>query len=106
MRRARQARAERRGATAPVHASSLPVVSLLALASAHVHRSGGGLSTLAIVLACVAGVLALACAAYLLARALAWEPRWASELRHAAAEAGFRASATWSEFTDWARLGR
>jgi hypothetical protein len=26
-------------------------------------------------------------------------------LRHAMAEAGFRASATWAEFSDWVRLG-
>ena len=40
-----------------------------------------------------------------LARRRAYEPRWWLSLRHALAEAGFRASATWAEFTDWLRLG-
>lgn len=77
----------------------------LAAAAAPTHHSGG-LSTIAIVIACVAGALAVLSLAYALAQALAWEPRWASEMRHAASEAGFRASATWREFADWARLGR
>jgi len=81
--------------------------ALLAAGAAHVHpASGGGTSTGAILLAVLAGVLVLACLAWALARMLAWEPAWAPSLRHALAEAGFRASATWSEFADWARLGR
>jgi hypothetical protein len=47
----------------------------------------------------------LACLAWALARTLAFEPHWTLSLRHAVAEAGFRASATWAEFSDWARLG-
>jgi hypothetical protein len=54
----------------------------------------------------LAGLLALACLAWGLARMLAYEPRWVQSLRHALAEGGFRASATWAEFADWARLGR
>jgi hypothetical protein len=64
------------------------------------------LSTSAIVIAVLAALLVLACAAWALARRSAFEPRWLLSLRHAMAEAGFRASATWSEFADWARLGR
>jgi hypothetical protein len=41
-----------------------------------------------------------------LARWWAWEPRWLVRWRHATAEAGWRASAAWAEFTDWLRLGR
>ena len=67
---------------------------------------GGGLSTGALLLAVLAAVLVLGCLGWAMARALAWEPEWILSLRHALAEAGFRASATWSEFTDWARLGR
>jgi cobalamin biosynthesis Mg chelatase CobN len=64
------------------------------------------LSTGAIVIAVLAALLVLACAAWALARSSAFEPHWLLSLRHAMAEAGFRASATWSEFADWARLGR
>jgi hypothetical protein len=71
---------------------------------ARAHR-GGGLSTAAIALAAFAGLLALACAAWGVARLLAYEPHWARSARHAVAEAGFRTSSTWAEFTDWIRLG-
>ena len=36
----------------------------------------------------------------------AWEPAWTGRLRHAAGEAGWRASSTWAEFTDFVRFGR
>lgn len=39
-------------------------------------------------------------------RWLAWEPEWLVRARHATAEAGWRTSAAWAEFTDWVRLGR
>ncbi|HXP37808.1 MAG TPA: hypothetical protein VN817_08580 [Solirubrobacteraceae bacterium] len=64
------------------------------------------LSTGAIVIAALALLLLLGCIAWALARRRAFEPHWLLSLRHATAEAGFRASATWSEFADWARLGR
>jgi cobalamin biosynthesis Mg chelatase CobN len=63
-------------------------------------------STGAIALAVVAALLVLACLGWALARRRAFEPHWLLSLRHAIAEAGFRVSATWAEFTDWARLGR
>jgi hypothetical protein len=63
------------------------------------------LSTLAIVVAVLGALLIVACVAWALARQLAIEPHWWLSLRHAMAEAGFRASATWAEFTDWVRLG-
>jgi hypothetical protein len=71
-------------------------------------RSGGstGISTAAIVAAAAAAFVALCCLLWAIARMNAFEPRWTLSLRHALAEAGFRASATWAEFTDWARLGR
>ena len=59
-----------------------------------------------IALAVLAGLLALATMAVGVARWRAWEPAWADRLRHAAGEAGWRASSTWSEFTDFVRLGR
>ncbi len=70
------------------------------------HHSSGGLATIAIVLAALAGALILISIAWSLVRAWAWEPRWMLSMRHSVAEAGYRASATWSEFADWARLGR
>ena len=39
-------------------------------------------------------------------RTRGWDPGWLARLRHAWAEAGFRTTSTWSEFTDWLRLGR
>ena len=83
------------------------VRSLAAVTSTPVHAAtGGGLPAAAVVLIVVAALLLLACAVWALAQARAWEPRWSLALRHAIAEAGFRASATWREFGDWARLGR
>ena len=68
---------------------------------------GGGthVSALAIVLAALGAALALACAGWALARRRALEPHWWLSLRHSVAEAEYRASCTWAEFTDWARLG-
>jgi hypothetical protein len=36
----------------------------------------------------------------------AYEPRWVLSMRHSMGEAGMRASATFDELKDWARLGR
>jgi hypothetical protein len=35
-----------------------------------------------------------------------WDPAWAARTRHGWGEAGYRTISTWSEFTDWLRLGR
>jgi len=79
-----------------------------AVATSHVlHPAHAeGLSTVGIALVALGAVVALACLAWVLARMLAFEPRWTLSLRHAFAEAGFRASATWAELSDWMRLGR
>jgi hypothetical protein len=69
-------------------------------------KSSSKISTGAIVLAALAALLALASLAWAIARWLAYEPHWIVSIRHAMGEAGFRASATWAEFTDWVRLGR
>jgi hypothetical protein len=90
-------------------ALTAPVLGLTgnALAAGHAGAHGaGGLSTAAIALAIVAALVALAAAAWGIARWQAYEPRWTVSLRHAMGEAGYRASSTWSEFSDWARLGR
>jgi cell division septation protein DedD len=41
-----------------------------------------------------------------LARMRGWDPPWFARMRHGWGEAGFRTTSTWSEFTDWLRLGR
>ena len=69
-------------------------------------RHTTSLSTGAIVIAVLAALLVVGCLAWAVARRRALEPRWTLSFRHAMAEAGFRASATWAEFTDWLRLGR
>jgi len=57
-------------------------------------------------LAILLGVLALCMLAFGVMRWFAWEPAWAVRFRHAAGEAGWRASSTWSDFADYVRLGR
>jgi hypothetical protein len=70
------------------------------------HHAATQVSTEAIVLAAIAALAVLACAAWAFARSRAYEPQWMLSLSHSMAEAGFRVSATWAEFWDWARLGR
>lgn len=65
-----------------------------------------GLPVAVVGLGALAGFLALVALAWLIARALAWEPRWWPRARHACQEAGWRASGTWADFSDWVRLGR
>ena len=59
-----------------------------------------------LLLAILGSLLALGLLAWALARWWAFEPRWLVGTRHACTEAGYRASATWAEFSDWVRLGR
>ncbi|HEX4465957.1 MAG TPA: hypothetical protein VH025_02110, partial [Solirubrobacteraceae bacterium] len=87
--------------TTPAQATPAPQA-----AKSKASKGDGSLSAAAIVIAALAALLVLGCAAWALARSKAFEPHWLLSLRHAMAEAGFRASETWSEFADWARLGR
>ena len=64
------------------------------------------LSTLALALAVLGALLALGCIVWVVGRWLALEPRWTISLMHSLREASYRGSATWAEFTDWARIGR
>jgi hypothetical protein len=64
------------------------------------------LSTGAIVAAALAALLIVGCLAWGAARWWAYEPHWTISLRHSLAEAGWRLSGAWEEFSDWARLGR
>jgi cobalamin biosynthesis Mg chelatase CobN len=54
----------------------------------------------------LAALVLILLALWAAARWWAWEPHWLARWRHATAEAGWRASAAWAEFTDWLRLGR
>jgi hypothetical protein len=54
----------------------------------------------------VGALLVMLLALWAFARWWAWEPHWLARWRHATAEAGWRASAAWAEFTDWLRLVR
>ncbi|MHB8240409.1 MAG: hypothetical protein ACYDHN_00295 [Solirubrobacteraceae bacterium] len=84
-----------------------PTTTVTTSAATPTHTTHAGkISTPAIALAVLAALLALACAAWAAVRLTAFEPRWLSSARHALAEGGFRISATWAEFTDWARLGK
>jgi cobalamin biosynthesis Mg chelatase CobN len=59
-----------------------------------------------VALAVLGVLLALGGLLYGIAHWLAFDLPWARRLRHALSEAGWRAGHTWSEFTDWVRLGR
>ncbi|HEX5307581.1 MAG TPA: hypothetical protein VFW38_00710 [Solirubrobacteraceae bacterium] len=65
-----------------------------------------GLSGLALVLAAIGALLVLASLVWAISRWLALQPRWTSSLLYSLREASYHASATWAEFSDWARIGR
>ena len=69
-------------------------------------RARGELPAPLIGLGVLVALAALCGGAYALARWRAWEPDWALRTRHAAAEASWRASNTWAEFSDWLRFGQ
>ena len=83
-----------------------PTGAPLAASSRRAHAGPSHLSTAALIVAIVAGLVALGSAIWVLVRWLAPEPRWARSLMYSIDEASFRASSPWSEFPDWARLGR
>lgn len=59
-----------------------------------------------VLLAVLAGLALLVGLIWALGRLVAFDPPWLASGRHATSEAGWRASASWAEFTDWVRLGR
>jgi hypothetical protein len=90
------------GQAAPGATRTLPGTRTGAARGTHKRR----LSTGWIIVAALGALLLLGCAAWGVARRRAYEPHWTLTFGHAMAEAGYRASGTWSEFRDWARLGR
>lgn len=59
-----------------------------------------------VMLAVIAGLALLLLLIAAIARWRAWDPPWLRRARHSCAEATWRVSGTWSEFTDWVRIGR
>jgi hypothetical protein len=89
----------------PTPATAIAGDDSIALAS-HVTGAAGDPPVPVVLLAILAGLLALGALAFALVRWFAWEPAWSVRLHHAAGEAGWRASSTLAEFTDFVRLGR
>ena len=90
----------------PGQPTASPAAADGAINTAAKKDDGNGGDAVLIVLAILAGLLLLAALAYAIARYFAWEPHWLPRARHSWGEAGWRASNTWSEFTDWVRFGR
>ena len=93
------------GMSEPANTISALTLRSIPLAAASGHHATR-MSSEAIAIAAVGALVVLACLGWALARAAAFEPHWTLSARHAIAEAGFRASATLAEFSDWVRLGR
>jgi len=89
----------------PSPATAIAGDDSIALAS-HVTGAAGDPPVPVVLLAILAGLLALGALAFALVRWFAWEPTWSVRFRHAAGEAGWRASSTFAEFSDFVRLGR
>jgi hypothetical protein len=89
------------GATGPTGATGLAGVHV-----AQPPPTSSHLSTGAIVAVVLAALLIVLCLIWGAARWAAYEPRWVVSLRHSLGEASWRLSASWDEFSDWARLGR
>jgi hypothetical protein len=87
-------------------AAARPTTTAVAISKAQKPSEGFSPSGPAIALVVIAALLALGAILWGIARWRAWEPHWALSLRHALAEAGYHASLTWAEVSDWARLGR
>lgn len=68
--------------------------------------SGGDVPAPLVALLVAGGLLALSLLFWGLFRFFAWEPRWLLGARHAVAEAGWRTSGAWADFTDWLRTRR
>lgn len=69
-------------------------------------RGSTALPAVLVALMALGVVLAIGVLAWLVARWLAFDPRWMQRWRHAGREAAYRASGAWADFADWVRLGR
>ncbi|MGA9313721.1 MAG: hypothetical protein WBV77_03725 [Solirubrobacteraceae bacterium] len=94
--------------TASTPTSAVPTTTPGSTTVIVAHRqkpSAKGLSAGALALAILGALLVLGCIVWALGRWFALEPRWTISLTHSLREAAYRASETWAEFSDWARLG-
>jgi hypothetical protein len=98
------------GATGPAAVAPGDTVpgapSTLVVTGHRAHKSSKQLSGLDYVLAVAGALLLLACLMWAFVRWLALEPRWTTATIYSLREASNHASATWAEFSDWARIGR
>lgn len=76
-----------------------------ALIVAHGHAASNTPAAV-VAVAVLAVLLVVLAGGWILARWLAWEPRWWRRLGHVGAEAGVHLELSWAEFRDWLRLGR
>jgi len=83
-----------------------PLVTDSIAAAARSGEEGGPPPFPLLAIGVLAALLALGGLVFGAARWTGWEPAWADRARHASAEAGWRASSTWAEFTDFVRFGR
>jgi cobalamin biosynthesis Mg chelatase CobN len=93
-------------ATSALPTTTTPASGSTTVIVAHKQKpSAKGLSAGALALAILGALLVLGCIVWALGRWHALEPRWTISLTHSLREAAYRASETWAEFSDWARLG-
>jgi|SRR6185436_5143442 len=93
-------------ATTPPPASTAPATAVPAQPAAETGPRERDRTPLLIALVAAGALLLLALLLWTAARLRGWDPPWAARVRHGWGEAGFRTTSTWSEFTDWLRLGR
>jgi len=94
-----------RPATAPTAAPAIATRDAIGLAARSTEPATEAPFPL-LALALLTALLALGTLMFGVVRWRAWEPAWANRFRHAAGEAGWRASSTWADFTDFVRFGR
>jgi hypothetical protein len=93
-------------ATTTIAPNATPTAATTAPAPSPATQSSSSNKGARLALIVVGALLLMLLALWAVARWWAWEPHWMVRWRHATAEAGWRASAAWAEFTDWLRLGR
>ncbi|HEX4807241.1 MAG TPA: hypothetical protein VFU94_15180 [Conexibacter sp.] len=94
-------------ATAPATTTPAPATTAPAPAQpAAAGSSQNDRTPLIVALIALGALLLAALALWGLAQTRGWDPPWVARMRHAWGEAGFRTTSTWTEFTDWLRLGR
>lgn len=92
--------------TTPAPATTAPGTDTTASQPAAAAADDDDLTPLLVALVAAGALLLLALLLWSWARMRGWDPPWVARVRHAWGEAGFRTTSTWSEFTDWLRLGR